>query len=314
MGKNRQQSDKAPYNDSERATADRDGNQEMGKVSDQRSSSQRSKDGKIRNRLRKFCWTVVLLLTVALLATRLVLHALFTVVFIDCLGNNASTTPRCLNFDLIPNRFVFEPLLPLVSATTTITWLVVLQQLQTKEPSYSHIGRKLLKKLYFWKYVVVVVIVCVYHTMVAINNIGLPGSYYYFFAPFEEICTATLMLISNFRTGPTHQDDKKFKHIRKMFKGVLLVTAIENVVLFMVTSVYLSLHILTLPSNLTRSTTIHLAINLTLLAVNAKYRWILADFFLAKTFLKDKNCRILRDVGDNDEACVDDNDEGIHHV
>ncbi|XP_070554039.1 uncharacterized protein [Ptychodera flava] len=222
-------------------------------------------------------------------------------VFIICLTDEASTTSRCLKFDLIPNRKVFEPLLPLLAVITTVTWLIVPHR-PKKEKSFSKIGGKLLKQMYFWKYVIVVIIVCVYHIMVVVSDFGLPGAYYYIIVPFEEICSAVLMLVSNFWTCHADENDNKPGYIEILFKGVLLVTAIENVIQFTMTSVYVTLHILTLPSNLTKSTTSYHAINLMLLAANARYRWSLFDYFLTKTFLKNKNYHILRDVGDNNEA------------
>ncbi|XP_070552389.1 uncharacterized protein [Ptychodera flava] len=187
---------------------------------------------------------------------------------------------------------------------TTIIWLVVLQRLQKDEPrSYRSIGRKLVEKLYFWKYVACIVIVCAYRVMVFVNNIGLPGAYYYIFAPLEQIASTMLMLVSNFRIRPNGNN-----WIKNTFKAVLIAAAIENLTLMMVASGYISLHILTLPLDLTQSSTIYYAINLTLLAVNAKYRWIVADYFLAKTFLK-KDCCILRDVGDSGELWPEDEDE-----
>ncbi|XP_070552387.1 uncharacterized protein [Ptychodera flava] len=246
-------------------------------------------------------WYVVLILTAALLVTRMCILVMYFVVFGDCL-TNVSTTSTCRDFNLIPNRQAFEPFLPLLSIATSILWLIVIQNLEQKKPTYYHIAKTLLKKLYFWKFAFAWMVVVAYHYSVVNKNLGRPGSYVYIFWPMEETSSAILMFVSNFRKGPSEDDSRKFKYVLRMFMAVHMMVAFENFAYSMMSTIYISLKVLTLSSEFAGHSGLYQAINLTLLFVNARYRWSLADFFLMKAFLGRKDCRVLQDVGDSEEC------------
>ena len=227
---------------------------------------------------------------VLVLLGRVVGLSMFIVWASDCFVREFHTTALCEEFSLFHSPKIFETAW-LLLCTITSSFLIFHVRCLNHFCGFLPVLKHLIRKKYFWKLVVTLILVCIYDLLAILNKSEAFKTLSYILFMCEKSSAVAVALFFNFlpsdKSGlPQKNDAMKLG----LYKAVLFVYALEGYTMAILGSTIAAYKVLTVPNTPVTNRDapdIEAVVSLMLLITNNALRYYLAEFFFSKLFDQD---------------------------
>lgn len=227
---------------------------------------------------------------VSVLVCRLVGLSMFIVWASDCFVREFHTTALCEDFSLFPSPKIFESawlLLCFITSSFLIFYVCCLNHFRGFLPVLNH----LITKKYFWKLVVILILVCIYDLLTILNKSETFKTLPYVLFMCEKSSAVVLVLFLNFLPSDKSGLPQKNSAMKLgLYKATLFVYALEGYTMAILGSTIAVYKVLSVPNTAETDDEAperEAVVSLMLLITNNALRYYLAEFFFSKLFDQD---------------------------
>ena len=227
---------------------------------------------------------------VLVLVGRLIGLSMFIVWASDCFVREFHTTALCQKFSLFPRPKIFESAWLLLCTITSLYLIYHVRRLN-HFCGFLPVIKYLVRKKYFWKLVVTLILVCIYDLLAILNKSEKFKTLSYILFMCEKSSAVVVALFLNFLPSDESGLPQKISALKLgLYKAALFVYALEGYTMAILGSTIAVYKVLTVPN--TQGTNrdapdIEAVVSLMLLITNNALRYYLAEFFFAKLFDQD---------------------------
>lgn len=227
---------------------------------------------------------------VLVLVGRLVGISMFIVWASDCFVREFHTTALCEEFSLFHSPKIFESAW-LILCSVTSSFLIFHVRCLNHFCGFLPVLKHLIRKKYFWKLAVILILVCIYDLLAILNKSEKFKTLSYVLFMCEKSSAVVLALLLNFLPSDKSGLPQKNSAMKLvLYKAALFVYALEGYTMAILGSTIAVYKVLTVPNppgTNDEAPDIEAVVSLMLLITNNALRYYLADFFFSKFFDQD---------------------------